>query len=108
MLDSPAGPIEATADDRRADGTTAPCVVGRVSQRAVVCVRGRAAGQDRRPDALLVDVAFGGAFYAIVDAEAAGLAVDATEAARTASRRDGGQDAKSNGCGRLCIRSIAA
>jgi proline racemase len=26
---------------------------------------------------LLVDIAFGGAFYAIVDAEAAGLAVDA-------------------------------
>lgn len=77
VLDSPAGPVEA-----RAAITTEPDVGRRVTSVAfrnvpsfvweaglpVTLSGGRS---------VLVDIAFGGAFYAIVDAEAAGVAVDA-------------------------------
>jgi trans-L-3-hydroxyproline dehydratase len=74
VLDSPAGRIEASASVSESNGQRK---VSSVSFRNVasyvweagipVTVGGRT---------LLVDVAFGGAFYAIVDAESAGLAVD--------------------------------
>jgi proline racemase len=77
ILDSPAGPITA-----RAAVTTQPDGERRVSSVAFRNVPSfvfeaglpvkLASGRT-----LLVDIAFGGAFYAIVDAEAAGLAVDA-------------------------------
>ena len=76
MLDSPAGPVEATAVVERAR-RRATRIVGRVSQRAVVRARGRRCRCKLGGRTLPVDVAFGGAFYAIVDAEAAGLPVDA-------------------------------
>ena len=76
VLDSPAGRIEASASVSESNGQRK---VSSVSFRNVasyvweagipVTVGGRT---------LLVDVAFGGAFYAIVDAESAGLAVDAS------------------------------
>jgi proline racemase len=76
VLDSPAGRIEASATVTDSDGR---CRVSSVSFRNVasyvweaglpVTVGGRT---------IPVDVAFGGAFYAIVDAESAGLAVDAS------------------------------
>jgi proline racemase len=79
VLDSPAGPVAATSHLTEADG----------GQRRVTSVAFRnvpsfvfEAGLPVRLGGgrtLLVDVAFGGAFYAIVDAEAAGLAVDATK-----------------------------
>ena len=74
VLDSPAGRIEASASVSESNGQRK---VSSVSFRNVasyvweagipVTVGGRT---------LLVDVAFGGAFYAIVDAESAGLAID--------------------------------
>ena len=79
VLDSPAGPVEA-----RATVTT-----DRDGERHVSSVSFRnvpsfvfEAGLPLKLSAgrtLLVDIAFGGAFYAIVDAEAAGLAVDASK-----------------------------
>ena len=80
-------------------------VVASASQRAVVRARGRAAGDGWRRARIRVDVAFGGAFYAIVDAEAAGSADRAGAAAGTASRRHGDQARESSGCGRSCTRS---
>jgi proline racemase len=76
VLDSPAGPVEATA-----------AVVERDGERRVASVRFRNvpsfvyeaglpvtfAGRT-----LLADIAFGGAFYAVVDAETAGLPVDSS------------------------------
>jgi proline racemase len=57
VLDSPAGPIEARA----------AIATDRDGRRRVSSVAFRT---------VLVDIAFGGAFYAIVDAEAAGLPID--------------------------------
>ena len=77
VLDSPAGPVEARATVHSAD-----------DQRRVTSVRFRnvpsfvfEAGLPVKTAnrTMLVDIAFGGAFYAIVDAEAAGLAVDAAK-----------------------------
>ncbi|MBA3271797.1 MAG: proline racemase family protein [Acidobacteria bacterium] len=75
LLDSPAGPIEATAtlmtagSQRRVSSVSFRNVPSFVFEAGLpIKVGGRT---------LLVDVAFGGAFYAIVDAESAGLAVDA-------------------------------
>ena len=75
VLDSPAGPVAATATTTSGNGERR---VSSVSFRNVpsfvfdagipIKVGGRS---------ILVDVAFGGAFYAVVDAEAAGLPVDA-------------------------------
>jgi len=77
VYDAPAGPIRARAlVDARTDGGESRLRVDRVAFDNVpsfVFAPGlaiRAAGRD-----LKVDVAFGGAFYAILDAEAAGLAV---------------------------------
>jgi proline racemase len=78
VLDSPAGPIDARAEivtqpdgQRRVASVSFRNVPSFVFEAAlpVKLAGGRT---------LLVDIAFGGAFYAIVDAEAAGLAVDAT------------------------------
>jgi trans-L-3-hydroxyproline dehydratase len=77
VLDSPAGPIEARAEVvTHADGERR---VSSVSFRNVpsFVVEAGLPVKLSGGRTLLVDVAFGGAFYAIVDAEAAGLAVDA-------------------------------
>jgi proline racemase len=79
VLDSPAGPIEARAavmtdatGERRVSSVAFRNVPSFVFEAGVpVKLSG---GRT-----LLVDIAFGGAFYAIVDAEAAGLAVDAAK-----------------------------
>jgi proline racemase len=76
VLDSPAGPIEARAAIVTArDGTRR---VSSVSFRNVPSFVFEAGLPVKLSGGrvLLVDVAFGGAFYAIVDAEAAGLPVD--------------------------------
>jgi trans-L-3-hydroxyproline dehydratase len=75
VLDSPAGPIAARAAVQDAAGVRR---VGAVAFRNVpsfVVEAGLPLKCGNR--AVLVDIAFGGAFYAIVDAESAGLAVDA-------------------------------
>ena len=54
------------------------------------------------------DVAFGGAFYAIVDGEAAGLPIDAGASARAAARRHGDQARDRGRLRRSCIRSTRA
>jgi proline racemase len=80
VLDAPAGPVEATpvfsggndADGRRVSSVAFRNVPSFVFEAGLPVTIG--GGRQ-----LLVDVAFGGAFYAIVDAEAAGLAVDATK-----------------------------
>ena len=76
VLDSPAGRIEASASvsestgQRKVSSVSFRNVASYVWEAGIpVTVGGRT---------LLVDVAFGGAFYAIVDAESAGLAVDAS------------------------------
>jgi proline racemase len=77
-LDAPAGPIEARAtvagedEERRRVSSVAFRNVPSFVFEAGLPVK-LSGGRT-----LLVDVAFGGAFYAIVDAEAAGFAVDAT------------------------------
>jgi proline racemase len=78
LLDSPAGPIEA-----RASVATGPDGARRVASVAFRNVASFVfeAGVPVKLSTgrtLLVDIAFGGAFYAIVDAEAAGLPVDGT------------------------------
>jgi trans-L-3-hydroxyproline dehydratase len=81
ILDSPAGPIEASATIAEVEGKrrvssvafrNVPSYVFEAGLPVTISSPSIAAGG--RP--LLVDVAFGGAFYAIVDAEAAGLALD--------------------------------
>jgi trans-L-3-hydroxyproline dehydratase len=73
VLDSPAGQIRARAETRSAGGRTR---VERVSFVNVPSFTLRAAVPVRVGSReVRVDVAFGGAFYAIVDAESAGLAV---------------------------------
>ena len=79
VLDAPAGPVEATATVSTA--TEGARHVESVAFRNVPSFVLEAGlpvklGGGRT---LLVDIAFGGAFYAIVDAEAAGLAVDASK-----------------------------
>lgn len=76
VLDSPAGPVEARPavktepnGDRRVSSVAFRNVPSFVLQAGLPVTVG--GGRT-----LLVDIAFGGAFYAIVDAEAAGLAVD--------------------------------
>jgi trans-L-3-hydroxyproline dehydratase len=73
VLDSPAGQIKARAEIRRAGGGTR---VERVSFVNVPSFVLRAAVPVRLGSReVRADVAFGGAFYAIVDAESAGMAV---------------------------------
>jgi proline racemase len=75
ILDAPAGQVEARAaiddgDRRRVSSVAFRNVPSFVFEAGVpIHVDGRA---------LLVDIAFGGAFYAVLDAESAGLAVDPT------------------------------
>ena len=78
VLDAPAGPVVATPQVSEADGVRR---VSSVAFRNVPSFVYEAALPVTLPGGrtLLVDIAFGGAFYAIVDAEAAGLAVDAAK-----------------------------
>jgi trans-L-3-hydroxyproline dehydratase len=76
-LDSPAGPIDARAAIvTGADGSRRVSSVSFRNVASFVLEAGLPVKLSTGRT-LLVDVAFGGAFYAIVDAEAAGLAVDA-------------------------------
>jgi trans-L-3-hydroxyproline dehydratase len=74
ILDSPAGPIDARAivtpiaDGRRVSAVTFRNVPSFVFEAGLPLKIGART--------MLVDIAFGGAFYAIVDAEAAGLAIE--------------------------------
>ena len=73
VLDSPAGPIRARARTRQSDGTTRVESVSFVNVPSFILHAGvpvRIGGRDLR-----ADIAFGGAFYAIVDAEAAGIPI---------------------------------
>jgi proline racemase len=77
ILDSPAGPVEATATisegggARRVPSVSFRNVPSFVAEAGLpIQIRGRT---------VLVDIAFGGAFYAIVDAEMAGLSIDAAK-----------------------------
>jgi trans-L-3-hydroxyproline dehydratase len=75
VLDSPAGPVEATAVVTERDGIRRVSSVRFRNVPSFVFEAGlpvKVAGRT-----LLVDVAFGGAFYAVVDAESAGLPVEA-------------------------------
>src|SRR5262245_32840514 len=74
-LDTPAGTIHASAD-RSADG---PAVVSFVNVPSFVLRGGVEVSLGAR--VVRVDVAFGGAFYAIVDGESAGLPLDGEHAA---------------------------
>jgi proline racemase len=77
VLDSPAGPVAATAtttttgDERRVSSVSFRNVPSFVLEAAIPVKLGART--------ILVDVAFGGAFYAVVDAESAGVAVDAAK-----------------------------
>src|SRR5687767_14008081 len=77
VLDSPAGPVAATAtttamgDERRVTSVSFRHVPSFVLEAAIPVKLGART--------ILVDVAFGGAFYAVVDAESAGVAVDAAK-----------------------------
>ena len=79
VLDSPAGPIEARADVQEIeDGHRRVTMVSFRNVPSFVVEAGLPVKLSSGRT-LLVDVAFGGAFYAVVDAEAAGLAVDAAK-----------------------------
>jgi proline racemase len=77
VLDTPAGPVAATAtttvtgDERRVTSVSFRNVPSFVLEAAIPVKLGART--------ILVDVAFGGAFYAVVDAESAGVAVDAAK-----------------------------
>src|SRR5262245_12245371 len=75
VLDAPAGPVEAKPAVSEADGARRVSSVAFRNVPSFVYEGGLPVKIDGR--SMPVDVAFGGAFYAIVDAEAAGLAVDA-------------------------------
>ena len=77
VLDSPAGPIDATATMGTAGGRRRVSSVSFRNVPSFVVEAGipiKLAGRTIR-----ADLAFGGAFYAVVDAEAAGVAVDAAK-----------------------------
>jgi proline racemase len=77
ILDSPAGAVAASAtmsnstDERRVSSVSFRNVPSFVLESGIPVKLGTRS--------LLVDVAFGGAFYAVVDAESAGMAVDAAK-----------------------------
>ena len=75
VLDSPAGPIRARATLVERDGAARVERVAFVNVPSFVLFPGLAIALGSRE--VPVDVAFGGAFYAIVDAEAAGLSIGA-------------------------------
>jgi len=74
VLDSPAGPIEARAEISDAHGRRRVSAVRFRNVPSFVFEAGLPIKIGGRT--ILVDVAFGGAFYAIVDAEAVGLSVE--------------------------------
>ncbi|MAM84275.1 MAG: proline racemase [Acidobacteria bacterium] len=84
VLDSPAGRIRARATVTKRDGTVRVEHVKFVNVPSFVLHPGLTVKFGSRE--VPVDVAFGGAFYAIVDAEAAGLGIDKSnlDALRTA------------------------
>ncbi len=73
VLDSPAGQIRATARVGERDGVTRVASVSFVNVPSFVFASGVPVKLGSRT--IPVDIAFGGAFYAIVDAEAAGVPV---------------------------------
>jgi proline racemase len=73
VLDSPAGPIRAKARVTRRDGHTRVDAVSFVNVPSFLLQAGLPVRLGSRT--LAVDVAFGGAFYAIVDAESAGIPI---------------------------------
>jgi proline racemase len=73
VLDSPAGPVHATAQVTRADGRTRVTGVRFRNVPSFVLHAGVPVRLGSRT--LFADIAFGGAFYAIVDSEAAGLPI---------------------------------
>jgi proline racemase len=75
VLDVPAGPVRTRARTETVDGRTRVNSVSFVNVPSFVLAPGVPVTIGSRT--LTADVAFGGAFYAIVDAEAAGLAIDA-------------------------------
>jgi trans-L-3-hydroxyproline dehydratase len=76
VLDAPAGPVRAVARQAPNEGRARVDEVAFQNVPSFVLAPGVALQIGGR--AFTADVAFGGAFYAIVDAEAAGLAVDAS------------------------------
>ena len=74
ILDSPAGRIEARANVTEVDGRRQVSSVAFRNVPSYVYEAGLPVKIGGRT--ILVDVAFGGAFYAIVDAEAAGVAIE--------------------------------
>jgi proline racemase len=74
VLDSPAGPVAATARVAETEGARRVSSVAFRNVPSFVFEAGLPVKIDGR--VMLADVSFGGAFYAIVDAEAAGLAID--------------------------------
>jgi proline racemase len=76
MLDSPAGSIHATATVSEQNGQKHVSSVRFRNVASFVFEAGLPVTVGGRR--VLVDIAFGGAFYAILDAEAAGLAIDAS------------------------------
>lgn len=75
VLDVPAGPVRARARTSTLDGRTRVDDVTFVNVPSFVLAPGVPVSIGGRT--FTADVSFGGAFYAIVDAEAAGLAIDA-------------------------------
>jgi proline racemase len=74
VLDSPAGPVHATARIAESNGGRRVSAVAFRNVPSFVFEAGLPIKVGGR--AMLVDVSFGGAFYAIVDAESAGLAIE--------------------------------
>ena len=74
VLDAPAGPVAATAVVSESNGGRRVSSVTFRNVPSFVVEAGLPVKVDGRT--ILADVSFGGAFYAIVDAEAAGLAID--------------------------------
>ena len=74
VYDTPAGPVHAKATIAQSPARVERVVVANVPSFVVHAGLAIAAG--RRP--IRADIAFAGAFYAIVDSEGAGLAIDAT------------------------------
>lgn len=74
LLDVPAGPVRARATTATVEGRTKVTDVAFLNVPSFVLAPGVPVSIDGRM--ITADVAFGGAFYAIVDAEAAGLAID--------------------------------
>ena len=77
ILDSPAGRIEASADVNDSNGQRKVASVSFRNVPSFVWEAGIPVSIGGRT--VLVDVSFGGAFYAIVDAESAGMAVDSAK-----------------------------